>query len=261
MTSKVIISRTLRSLQPLTLAIALIALGQLAIFSKASTAHAASTLFTQCQNLFPSGQVPFVKEPGRDLCFDGFAVYYSPLQKKPIYVIEKLNKEQLDKQSQQERSERFYEEARLPAQERASLSDYRGSGYARGHNAPALNRRTPNGMAQSFSLANMMPQAPENNRGVWAKDVEKATFKYALRAAGDVFVYTGSVGNIGTIGKSRIVVPAYLFKLVYDPTSGRAWAYWIPNTNEAQITLKNLISYSELVQKTGIDFGLGNPSK
>lgn len=261
MISKAIISRTLRSLQSLALAIALLALGQWPIVSMASTAHAASTLFSQCQNLFPNAQVPFSQERGRDLCFDGFAVYYSPLQKKPIYVIEKLNKEQLAKQNRQERSERFYEEGRLPSKERALLSDYRGSGYDRGHNAPALNRRTPNAMAQSFSLANMMPQAPENNRGAWAKDVEKATFKYALRATGDVFVYTGSVGNIGTIGKGRVVVPEYLFKLVYDPQTNRAWAYWVPNRDDAQITLKNIISYSELVQKTGIDFGLGNPSK
>lgn len=212
--------------------------------------------FDQCQDLFPAHTIPVVREPGRDLCFDGFAVYYSPAQKKPMYVIEKLNASALGMETRQKRSDRFYEEARLPFAERSVLSDYQDSGYDRGHNAPALNRRTPNAMAQSFSLANMMPQAPENNRGVWAKDVEKAAFKYVLRSQGDVYVYTGSVGNFGTIGKSRVVVPAYLYKLVYDPLANRAWAYWLPNTNDAVMSREAIISYSQIVQRTGIDFGL-----
>ena len=47
-------------------------------------------------------------------------------------------------------------------------------------------------MAQSFSLANIVPQAPMNNRKAWA-GIERATRKYVMRAAGDVFVITGSV--------------------------------------------------------------------
>jgi len=220
----------------------------------ALTSFTVFAAFEDCQNLFPGRQIPIVQERARDLCFDGFAVLYSPQTKKPIYVVERLNAKDLGIQTRQERTDRFYEEARLPASERALLSDYQGSGYDRGHNAPALNRRTPNAMAQSFSLANVMPQAPENNRGVWAKDVEKATFKYALRASGDVFVYTGSVGNAGTIGKNRVVVPKYLFKLVYDPVAKRSWAYWIANTNDAQLTLKNFITYEQLRELSGIDF-------
>ena len=46
-------------------------------------------------------------------------------------------------------------------------------------------------MAQSFSLANIVPQAPMNNRKAWA-GIERATRKYVMRAAGDVFVITGS---------------------------------------------------------------------
>jgi endonuclease G len=39
----------------------------------------------------------------------------------------------------------------------------------------------------------MVPQAPEHNRGVWARSVEAATRKYASRATGDVYVITGPV--------------------------------------------------------------------
>jgi endonuclease G len=42
--------------------------------------------------------------------------------------------------------------------------------------------------------------------------------------------------------------------LVYDPSKNSAWAYWVENTNEANMSPP--ISYEELVQKTGIDFHL-----
>ena len=209
--------------------------------------------FDDCKDLFPRQQIPTTAQAGRDLCFDSFAIYYSPQDKKPIYTVEKLNREQLSAPHPR-RSNQFYEEARLPFSERALLSDYRGSSYDRGHNAPAGDMSNERSMAQSFSLANMMPQARQNNQGIWAKNVEEPTRAYIKRAAGDVYVFTGSVGNSGSIGRSRVTIPSHLYKLVYDPSKNAAWAYWVENTNEANMTPP--ISYKELVQKTGIDFQL-----
>ena len=209
--------------------------------------------FEDCKDLFPAQQIPTSPQAGRDLCFDSFAIYYSPQDKKPIYTVEKLNREQLSAPHPR-RSNQFYEEARLPFSERALLSDYRGSGFDRGHNAPAGDMSNERSMAQSFSLANMMPQARQNNQGIWAKNVEEPTRAYVKRAAGDIYVFTGSIGNLGSIGRSHITIPSHLYKLVYDSNKNLAWAYWIENTNEASMTPP--ISYQELVQKTGIDFHL-----
>ena len=109
-------------------------------------------------------------------------------------------------------------------------------------------------MAQSFSLANMMPQARQNNQGIWSKNVEEPTRQYVKRASGDVYVYTGSVGKAGTIGNGRVTIPTHLFKLVYDPNKNSAWAYWVENTNEAKMSPP--ITYEELEHKTGIHFRL-----
>lgn len=213
----------------------------------------AFALFDQCKDLFPAQQIPTTTQVGRDLCFDDFAIYYSPLDKKPIYAVERLNGGQLQAPHPR-RTNQFYEEARLPFHERALLADYRGSGYDRGHNVPAGDMTSEKGMAQSFSLANMMPQARQNNQGIWAKRVEEPTRMYIKRAQGDVYVFTGSVGNAGSIGKSRVTIPSHLYKLVYDPNKKLAWAYWVENTDDAQMSAP--ISYAELVQKTGIDFHL-----
>ena len=209
--------------------------------------------FDDCKDLFPAQKIPTTPQAGRDLCFDSFAIYYSPQDKKPIYTVEKLNKEQLSTPHPR-RSNQFYEEARLPFAERSLLADYRGSGYDRGHNAPAGDMSNERSMAQSFSLANMMPQARQNNQGIWAKNVEEPTRAYVKRAAGDIYIYTGSTGNNGSIGESRVTIPSHLYKLVYDPSKNTAWGYWIENTNEARMTPP--ITYQELVEKTGIDFHL-----
>ena len=228
-------------------------LGKLLLLSSLWLPLSASALFDQCKDLFPAQQVPSTTQVGRDLCFDDFAIYYSPSDKKPIYTVERLNGEQLQAPHPR-RTNQFYEEARLPAHERALLADYRGSGYDRGHNVPAGDVTRERGMAQSFSLANMMPQARQNNQGIWAKRVEEPTRMYIKRAAGDVYVFTGSIGHAGSIGKSRVTIPSHLYKLVYDPNKKLAWAYWVENTDDAQMSAP--ISYAELVQKTGIDFHL-----
>jgi endonuclease G len=217
------------------------------------THFSAFALFDQCKELFPNQLIPTSPQVGRDLCFDGFAIYYSPQDKKPIYTVEKLHHKQF-LAPHPRRTNQFYEEARLPFAERAQLSDYRGSGFDRGHNAPAGNMHTDQSMAQSFSLANIMPQARQNNQGIWSKNVEEPTRQYIKRASGDVYVYTGSVGNSGSIGSGRVTIPSHLFKLVYDPSRNSAWAYWVENTNEANMSPP--ISYEELLQKTGIDFQL-----
>ena len=223
------------------------------LFLMLSAPLSAYALFEECKDLFPLQQIPSSTQLGRDLCFDSFAIYYSPTDKKPIYTVEKLSREQL-LAPHPKRGNQFYEEARLPFAERSQLSDYRGSGYDRGHNVPAGDMSNERSMAQSFSLANMMPQARQNNQGIWAKNVEEPTRQYVKRAASEVYVFTGSIGNSGSIGNNRVTIPSHLYKLVYDPSKNLAWAYWVENTNEA--TMSAPISYQELIEKTGIDFHL-----
>lgn len=213
--------------------------------------------FEQCLYFFANNTPPAIHRQTelqpRALCFSAFAVMHSGKTHTPIYVAEKLNKEILRDAQGNERTDQFYEEARLPLAERAQLEDYSGSGFDRGHMAPAGDMATERSMAQSFSLANVVPQAPINNRKAWAK-IEKDTRKYVLRAAGDVYVITGPVfdGTPYTIGDNKVWVPTHLFKLVYDPSAQRAWAHWVGNSDDAVVGKP--ISYEELVRRTGINF-------
>ena len=227
----------------------------LALAFACSTAYAGD--FDACRDEFANGRPPLVphaeKLAPRALCFDEFAVLHSGRSHTPVYVAERLNGKLLHDARYNQRTNRFFADARLPRSERAELGDYRGSGFDRGHMAPAGDMATEEAMAQCFSLANMVPQYPVNNRHAWAS-IEKATRHYVMRAAGDVYVITGPVFDKtpATIGADHVWVPQHLFKLVYDPSRHRAWAHWLDNTNEARAGKP--ISYEELVKRTGIEF-------
>ena len=209
--------------------------------------HAASQppsteAFAACSDQFPEQrplQVSIISMQWAPLalCSDSFAVLYSGLTKTPLVVIEKLNRQRLLQAAGLERSDQFFPDTRVPTEWRAALTDYQGSGFDRGHLAAAANQPTPQAMAQSFALSNMVPQDPTHNRKVWSK-LEADTRKYALRAAGNVYVFSGALhqGTIRTIGRNAVWIPSHLFKLVYDEAGQRAWAHVIPNRSDAQIT-------------------------
>jgi len=218
----------------------------------------AATSFTDCPQFFAQGKPPIVKPSPthRALCYDAFAILHSGESKTAVYVAQKLNRASVA-DADEKRKDKFFADARLPEAERATLEDYRKSGWSRGHLAPAGDMPTVQAMAQSFSLANMVPQAAKHNGGAWANSVEHATRKYAGRATGDVFVITGpvyepSIKQSSGIGPGQVRIPKYLFKLVYDQASNRAWAHW--HLNDDATHGSRPISYSELVKRTGIQF-------
>ncbi|MFT3812944.1 MAG: DNA/RNA non-specific endonuclease [Acidovorax sp.] len=220
-----------------------------------SAASASSTThFRDCPQFFAGGVAPVVSQAPhlRELCYDAFAILHSGSTRTPVFVAERLNRKLVQQAQGELRTDRFFADARLPRSERAELADYKGSGYARGHMAPAGDMPTPAAMAQSFSLANMVPQDPKQNSGPWAK-IEQDTRRYAMRAKSNVYVITGPVFGLDrhVIGARQVRVPTHLFKLVYDATTKRAWAYWQQNSPYAQVD--SPISYRDLKQRIGME--------
>ncbi|WP_431153309.1 DNA/RNA non-specific endonuclease [Acidovorax facilis] len=212
------------------------------------------TSFAQCPQFFARSTPPALAPAPRlrELCYEAFAILHDGGTHTPVYVAQRLSRKSIEA-ADHKRSDRFFADARLPESERAELDDYKRSGYSRGHMAPAGDMSTPTSMAQSFSLANMVPQDIQHNGGAWAK-IEQDTRRYVLRAKGDVYVITGPVFTPASpvIGRNAVKVPTYLYKLVYDATTQRAWAHWQANREGERVGPP--ISYQELVKRTGIDF-------
>jgi endonuclease G len=228
------------------------------LLSAYATASYAAENFAACPQFFANAKSPVLKLQATDraLCYDAFAILHSGESKTAVFVAQRLNRASVA-DADEKRKDRFFPDARLRSAERAELEDYKHSGWSRGHMAPAGDMPTVQAMAQSFSLANMVPQAQKHNGGAWAQSVEAATRKYASRATGDVYVITGpvftpSISQSASIGPGKVHVPTYLFKLVYDQDKNKAWAHW--HLNDDATRGSKPISYAELVKRTGIEF-------
>ena len=101
-------------------------------------------------------------------------------------------------------------------------SDYSGSGFDRGHHCPSGDRTNtiPDNSA-TFLMTNMMPQAPNNNQGVWA-DLENYC-RSLVQGGNELYIYAGStgVGGTGSLGgvtntlaNGHVTVPAQTWKVI-----------------------------------------------
>ncbi|WP_174558249.1 DNA/RNA non-specific endonuclease [Acinetobacter bouvetii] len=193
-----------------------------------------------------------LKKNSYPLCFNGFNVMYSGVSKTPLWVAEALTPQRLSQKIPRE--DNFHEETKVDAEHRATLADYKATGYDRGHMAP--NADMPNKEAQfdSFSLANMVPQAPKNNQQVW-RELEEATRAMVNKQKQDVYIVTGPVfaaKKLKTIGKG-VIVPTATFKAIYLPKTGAAGVYYADNTLKDTPPKVKITSICALEDLTGIN--------
>ncbi len=92
-------------------------------------------------------------------------------------------------------------------------SDYTGSGFDRGHMCPSADRtitRTDN--EATFLMSNILPQAPDNNQGVWASF---ETYCRSLASAGnEILVLSGgSIYSGFRIPSGKAAIPGYTWKI------------------------------------------------
>lgn len=134
--------------------------------------------------------------------------------------------------------------------------EYRGSGYDRGHMAPANDMRwSRQSMSDCFLMTNICPQDHDLNGGSWNK-LELKIHDWAKRY-GKIIVATGPVfsGNSRRIGQNNdIVVPAGFFKVVLDPSRNRAIGFVYENHEGGGGLARHACSVDDVERITGHDF-------
>ena len=139
----------------------------------------------------------------------------------------------------------------------ATLADYRGSGFDRGHLAPAADMKwNETAMSESFLLSNMSPQRPSFNRGVWRK-LEEQVRDWALEKD-SLYVISGPVlENMDTlIGESGVGVPPAYFKILVDlsPPDHSFIGFLLPHEGSGSDLKSFALPVDSLEKITGYDF-------
>lgn len=186
----------------------------------------------------------------------GYALSYNTKYVQPDWVAYTLDIEELNT-TNTSRSDEFYEELDVISTS-AKLSDYRGSGYDRGHLLSSANRTSSAELNEStFSLLNMSPQNHRFNAGLFlkAEDAERD----AARQYGILYIVTGPVFSNGmeTIGESEIAVPEYFYKVFLGQDSSGEWhavGLLLPQEYENGNLKPYFATIDEVEKVTGIDF-------
>lgn len=182
-----------------------------------------------------SGQVEPVSRPW-------YALGYSPEKRQPLWAAYRMRRD--DANQSVRREDKFmvdYQVSNSP-----SPWDYCGTGFDRGHMAPANDMLYRyEAMRDSFYMSNMSPQHYHVNRGIWER-IESFAHDAAKRF-GEIWVVSGPVfadkggpfSEIPIPGEDRairtqggdIAVPVAFFKVLYTPArGGMSLAFIVPNT-------------------------------
>ena len=186
----------------------------------------------------------------------GYTLAYDKKTKTPQWVAWELTKEET--KGNHERTDKFLPDPNVEGA-KVVTTDYTGSGYDRGHMAPAGDMKwSKKAMEESFYMSNICPQIHHLNTGDW-NELEANTRKWARRY-GSVYVTCGPIYNGSRrtqyIGKNRVKVPDAFFKviLIQSPKKTCALGFFFENEAGQRPLNEYLVSVDYLEQTTGIDF-------
>ncbi|XP_040820752.1 nuclease EXOG, mitochondrial isoform X1 [Ochotona curzoniae] len=204
-------------------------------------------------------------------CYTNHALSYDQAKRVPRWVLEHISRNKIIGDADRKHC-KFRPDPSIPPAFGASNEDYIGSGWSRGHMAPAGdNKFSSKAMAETFYLSNIVPQDFDNNSGFWNR-VEMYCRELTERFD-DVWIVSGPLtlpqtGNDGkktvsyqVIGQDNVAVPSHLYKVILarrSPASAEPLAlgaFVIPNEAigfqpqlaEFQVSLQELERLSGLV--------------
>ena len=235
---------------------------------------------TECEEFVPFAQPVKRTVVGRQntgeleltvICHEGQVVGFNSNHNVPDWVAHRLMRDDLLSPAV-ERENAFRSDPQAPVGHRVEPSDYRRTGYDRGHMAPAgAMRWSEEAMSESFFMTNMAPQVGAGfNRGIW-RSLERKMRQWACER-GTLYVVTGSLyekrpveqlvfdGNGDGVDDNGILVdvPSHFYKIAVDPTAMEAIAFILENKRATTADLpKFLVSIRDVEVRSGFDFFSG----
>ncbi len=210
-----------------------------------------------CNNHVADIDMPVTPDgiPEQILKREGYIVSYNKETKIPNWVAWHLTSEHTTG-TYRRPSSAWHEDIEVPAP-RATLADYRGVSWSRGHMCPAGdNKWSQNAMYETFLFSNCCPQNANLNSGDW-NQIEMLCRRWAERY-GDVYIVCGPVlfrQEHETIGSNKVVVPEAFFKVVLCLNgTPKGIGFICRNTNGGGKRDSYVNSISQVERITGITF-------
>lgn len=205
--------------------------------------------------------IRYLEEPlpasslGERIFHTGFTLSYRVEWLQSEWVAYALERSELEKRTS--RSDSFTADPKISGAS-ATYHDYKGSGYDRGHLAPAGDMSwSVDAMEESFYFSNISPQIPEFNQGIWNR-LENRVRKLAERY-GTVYIVTGPLFHgepLEYVGESNIPVATHFFKalLVKQKEKWYGIGYALPHQTGLRHFRDYSITVDSLQKLTGLDF-------
>lgn len=253
MTAKIYRSPRAKKRRALKIALPLIAITIVWIAARLGAFASADIPAPTCQ----TDSLLRVETPLKDLqykAYTGFNLAFSPDNHTPAWCAWELLGSETEGDQSRARN-KFWTDRDIKGC--PDTRDYSNSGFDRGHIVPAADQKwSPDAMTDCFSMANICPQNPGLNRGVW-QTLEKMERRWARRDSAIIIIagpiYTQS--DRLRIGHSRVRVPSAFFKAFLCTTSAppTTIAFIFPNTTVLGNIADFAMPVDQLEKITGYD--------
>jgi endonuclease G len=185
-----------------------------------------------------------------------YTIGYNETNEQADWVTYELTRQQL--QIPNVPRSNWFEEDPNVSSHSAVHSDYSGSGYSRGHLAPAGDMAfSEEAMQASFFMSNMSPQKSAFNGGIW-RELEECARDWTYKNE-RVWIATGPLFGKVTryIGRSsQIRVPDAFYKIILDveEPEKKGIAFIIKNEKSERPLSEYMTSIDKVEELTGLDF-------
>jgi len=185
-----------------------------------------SLIFIACGANSPSSNLneevnykeKFINEDNCSQIIDNeFIVMCYDYQKKAVKAVSYTLLGDLMNETNIDERPSFYVEKELKSKDRISSTDYTRSGYDKGHMAPdAAFDWSEESLDAVYTLANIIPQAPQVNRRSWAK-LERYVRNKAEELGELNIVNVVKYGQRSSrMGKNRMAISKGYYKILYN---------------------------------------------
>tara|TARA_R110001592_G_scaffold234108_2_gene491697 strand:+ start:1290 stop:2033 length:744 start_codon:yes stop_codon:yes gene_type:complete len=187
---------------------------------------------------------------------NGYSFSYNEKYEQPNWVQYTITPQDLTCEVKAKRKNNFKKDNSVST-ESATLKDYKGSGYDRGHlKASADESCNQQQMDETFLMSNMSPQDPGFNRGIWKK--LEGHVRYLALTNDSIRVITGGdlSDSLEVIGDNRVGIPKFYFKVLYvfNGINSDIIGYYLPNQKIQYDLGDYILNIEEIEHKTEIIF-------